>query len=251
VLDDFTEIRARYKLLGQFIAAIIAILAGAIISKIQIPFTSVNLNLGFFSVPITIIWIIGVTNAINLIDGIDGLSAGICIIASMVYCIVFLFHGQYYSAIISFALMGSLFGYIFFNFPPAKIFMGDSGSLFLGFILSILPLASFPQSSTSLLLPMTMLAIPILDVLAAIWRRTRDKKNVFSPDRFHMHHKMIDLGISTRNILAIVYGLCLILGIVFILFDFSKSKNYIFISAVWTIAIAFFIVLHITKRKKK
>jgi UDP-GlcNAc:undecaprenyl-phosphate GlcNAc-1-phosphate transferase len=251
VLDDFAQIRARYKLIGQFVAAIIAILAGALITQVQIPFTDFTIHLGYFSIPLTILWIIGVTNAINLIDGIDGLSAGISIIASMVFCIVFLFHGQYYSAIISFALTGSLFGYIFFNFPPAKIFMGDSGSLFLGFILSVLPLASFPQSPTSLVLPMTMLAIPILDVIAAIWRRTRDKKNVFSPDRFHIHHKMMDMDLGVRTILAIIYGICLILGIVTIIFEFSISRNFLWLSSAWCVTIGFFIYLHYRSKRDK
>ena len=249
VMDDFAEMRARYKLIGQIIASALAIYSGAIISNISIPFTDITIHLGIFTIPLTLIWIIGITNSINLIDGLDGLSSGISVIASMIFGIVFLLNGQFLSAIICFALVGTLFGYLFFNFPPARIFMGDSGSLFLGFLLAVIPIATFPDSGTSLILPITMLSIPILDVVAAIWRRIRDKKNVFSPDRFHVHHKLLDLGLNNRNILAIVYGLCLILGIVIILFESSTNTGYIYVIIAWAIVSLFFSYLHFKKRK--
>lgn len=248
VLDDFAQMRARYKLIGQFIAAGFAILGGALISQIQIPFTAISLELGIFSIPITLIWLVGITNSLNLIDGIDGLSSGISIIASMIYGFVFLMHGQLLPAIICYALVGSLFGYLFFNFPPAKIFMGDSGSLFLGFVLALLPISAFPESSTSLVLPITMLSIPILDVVAAIWRRKREGRNIFSPDRYHVHHKMMNLGLSTRNILAIIYGLCLVLGITAIVFESSKKQNFIVVLFSWVLIASFFLFLHYTKK---
>jgi len=251
VLDDFAEMRARYKLLGQIIASIIAIIGGATISSIQIPFTETVIQLGYFSIPLTIIWIIGITNALNLIDGIDGLSSGISIIAAMIYGFVFLLHGQYLPAIISYALVGSLFGYLFFNFPPARIFMGDSGSLLLGFILSILPLVAFPTSGTSLILPLTLLSIPILDVVSAIWRRTRDGNNIFSPDRFHVHHKLMDMGLNNRNILAVIYGLCLFLGIITIVFESTDSKYFLLIIIAWLVISLFFVYLHYKKKDHK
>jgi UDP-GlcNAc:undecaprenyl-phosphate GlcNAc-1-phosphate transferase len=250
ILDDFAEMRARYKLLGQLIASILAILGGAVISSIQIPFTEITVQLGYFSIPLTIFWIIGITNSINLIDGIDGLSSGISIFAAMIFGFVFLLHGQYLSAIICFILVGSLFGYLFFNFPPARIFMGDSGSLFLGFLLAVLPIATFPSSGTSLIMPMTMLSIPILDVISAIWRRTRDKQNVFSPDRLHVHHKLLDMGLNNRNILAVIYGLCLLSGLAAILFE-SSDNNYIFILFAWILVSIFFIYLHYKKKDSK
>jgi len=248
VLDDFAEMRARYKLLGQFIASILAILGGALITKIEIPFSGFTIELGYFAIPLTIIWLIAITNALNLIDGIDGLSSGISIIAAMIFGFVFLLHGQFLPAIISFALVGALFGYLFFNFPPAKIFMGDSGSLFLGFILALLPIATFPQSGTSLVLPVTMLAVPILDVIAAIWRRKREKQNIFSPDRFHVHHKLLNMGMNNRNILAIIYGLCLVLGISAIIYESSQNHNFLFVLPSWIVISIFFIYLHYNKQ---
>ena len=249
ILDDFAEIRARYKLIGQLIASILAVLGGALITRIGIPFSLYTLELGYFAIPLTILWYTGISNSLNLIDGIDGQSSGIGIIASMIYGFVFLLHGQFLPAIICFALVGSLFGYLFFNFPPAKIFMGDSGSLFLGFILALLPIATFPQSETSLVLPMTMLAIPIFDVIAAIWRRKREKRDIFSPDRFHVHHKLMNMGMSNRNILAVIYGLCLLLGISAIIFESSQGNRLFYVLPAWCLIAFFFIFLHYKKRK--
>ncbi|MBN2656118.1 MAG: undecaprenyl/decaprenyl-phosphate alpha-N-acetylglucosaminyl 1-phosphate transferase [Spirochaetales bacterium] len=249
VLDDFAQIRARYKLLGQFIASILVVAGGAQIERIQIPFSGVSLELGLLAVPVTILWLVGISNAINMIDGVDGLSSGISIIASLVYGFVFLLYGQLLPAIIIYALIGSLFGYLFFNFPPAKIFMGDSGSLFLGFILALLPIAAFTGESTSLVMPLTMLLIPILDVVAAIWRRKREKRNIFSPDRFHLHHKMMNLGLSVRNILAVIYGLCIIMGVSVIVFESSGRENYFIILCSWIIVIIFFLYLHYSKKE--
>lgn len=251
ILDDFAQIRARYKLLGQLIASILAIAGGALISQVEIPFSSITLNLGYLAIPITIIWFIGITNALNLIDGIDGLSAGISIIAAIIYGFVFLLHGQFLAAIISFIIVGALLGYLFFNFPPAKIFMGDSGSLFLGFVLALLPIATRPQSGTSLFLPITMLLIPILDVISAIWRRKRDKKDIFTPDRFHVHHKLMNMGLNNRNILAIIYGLCLLLGISAIIYESSKVHNFITVLPSWIVVSLFFIYIHYKKRTHK
>lgn len=248
ILDDFAEIRARYKLLGQFAASILAVSGGALISRIGVPFSSMTIELGYFAIPLTIIWLIGITNSLNLIDGIDGLSSGISLFAAMIYGFTFLMHGQFLPAIISYALVGSLFGYLFFNFPPAKIFMGDSGSLFLGFILALLPIATFPQSETSLVLPITMLSIPILDVISAIWRRKREKRNIFSPDQFHVHHKLMNMGMNNRNILAIVYGLCLLLGISSIIYESSRGRSFIYVLPVWSLISIFFIFLHFKKR---
>lgn len=249
ILDDFAEIRARYKLVGQFVASILAIFGGALITRIGIPFSAQTLELGYFAIPLTICWYIGISNSVNLIDGIDGQSSGISIIAAIVYGFVFLLHGQLLPSIICFALVGSLFGYLFFNFPPAKIFMGDSGSLFLGFILALLPIATFPQSGTSLVLPMTMLAIPIFDVIAAIWRRMREKRDIFSPDRFHVHHKMMNMGMNNRNILAVIYGLCLLLGSSAIIFESYQGNRLLYVLPAWCVIAIFFIFLHYKERK--
>lgn len=247
VLDDFAQMRARYKLMGQLLAAVLAVMGGAVISRITLPFAGSIIELGYFSIPVTVIWLVGITNSLNLIDGIDGLSSGISIIAGLIYGFVFLIHGQFFAAIITYALVGSLFGYLFFNFPPAKIFMGDSGSLFLGFILALLPIAAFPKSGTSLVLPITMLLIPIMDVVAAIWRRKREDRNIFSPDRFHIHHKMMNLGLSTRNILAVIYGLCLFLGVSSVIFEASGRKYFFIVIPGWFIIVCFFLFLHYKK----
>lgn len=249
VLDDFANMRARYKLIGQIIASAIAVWGGASINQIQVPFTELIIELGYFTIPITIFWLVGLSNAINMIDGLDGLSSGISIIAAMIYGFVFLLNGLYMPAIISYALVGTLFGYLFFNFPPAKIFMGDSGSLFLGFLLALLPISASPASETSLVLPITMLSIPILDVVAAIWRRKREKRNIFSPDRHHIHHKLLNLGMSNRTILAVVYGVSLILGVVVIIYESESGQNFLPVFVTWIIIACLFILLHYNKKE--
>jgi len=246
VLDDFANLRARIKLAGQIAAALLVILGGAGIRNLSIPFTDITLALGWGGPALTLIWLVGMTNAVNLIDGMDGLSAGICAMATFIYGIAFLITGNYMLSIVSFTLLGSLFGYLFYNFPPARIFMGDSGSLTLGFILSLLPLLAAPESGTSLVMPVAMLAIPIADVLAAMLRRKRKGLHFFIPDREHMHHKLLDMGLDERQILALIIGLQIIAGFGIFLFIFlSGPVRYIPVVVSMALVILMFFYLHV------
>lgn len=252
LLDDFANLKARIKLAGQVIAAVLVIAGGTMIRNFTIPFFEITIDLGWFGPVLTLLWIVGMSNAVNLIDGMDGLSAGISAVTCFVYAIVFLIMGNYMLAIIAFTLMGSLFGYLFYNFPPAKIFMGDSGSLTLGFILSILPLLAAPESGYSMVMPVLMLFIPIADVLAAMIRRRRKGQHFFIPDKEHMHHKLLDLDLNARQILSIIVGMQVFSGFCMILFVFIPGplKSLPILIALLMVT-ALFIFLHWDRHYRK
>ena len=226
VIDDFRPIRAYVKLIAQIVATLILIVGGHTFSHIFLPFININLDLGIFSYPLTFIWIIGITNALNLLDGMDGQAGGVSAIASITLGLVALFVGQFNISITCFILAGALIGFLIFNLPPAKIFMGDGGSLTVGFFLAAIPLIfqGSEMKGELILVTIAILLIPILDVFAAIIRRTRSGISFFQPDRGHIHHKFIDFtSLSTKGILAVIYTLSTISGIFVILFIFNNN----------------------------
>jgi len=196
ILDDFKNIRPLYKLIGQIAAALVIIFSGNYFSSFYIPFVNIKIDSIFIGQIVTLIWIIGVTNAVNLIDGMDGFSGSITAIISISMGISSLIIGNYEQALILFILFGSITGFLIYNFPPAKLFMGDSGSLFIGFILACMPLYSFDNeySSYALILGVSFLIIPIFDTFAAIIRRKIRRVPFQSPDMDHLHHKLLAMG---------------------------------------------------------
>lgn len=245
ILDDFADLKARVKLIGQIAASLLVIIGGVGIRYFSIPFSEITINLSYFGPVITLIWLVGITNAVNLIDGMDGLSTTIASLATFIYAVIFLLTGHYLLAIICFTLMGSVFGYLFYNFPPARIFMGDSGSLTLGFLLAVLPLIASPESGTSLVMPVIMLAIPMADVLAAMIRRKRKGLHFFVPDREHMHHKLLNMGLDERQILSIISGIQIFSGFSILFFHFMESSlRYIPILMAGLLVLTMFIYLH-------
>ncbi len=215
VLDDFVEFRAIYKLLLQLFGVFIAIGAGLNIDRIEIPLTTWVLQLGLFGPFVTLLWVVGITNAVNLIDGMDGQAGGYSFLALGVLGLYSALVGNWLPALVCFTAAGVLFAFLIFNFPPAKIFMGDSGSLMLGYLLAVVPLMGGEASLFHhyWLLPAVLVLIPLADTIAAILRRLRAGRPVWSPDKFHMHHKLLALGLSTRTILAIVYSTTLLTAI--------------------------------------
>ncbi|MDP2815881.1 MAG: MraY family glycosyltransferase [Rectinemataceae bacterium] len=217
VVDDFVSLRARFKAMVQFGAALLVVGMGFRFRVVFIPWGGGTLNLGFLSVPLTLAWIVGVTNALNLIDGMDGLLGGITVFAASAFGFFFAFNGDLSSTVICFALAGASAGFLVYNLPipKAKIFMGDSGALFIGFTLSVLPLLNQTETSAEvgLISAVTVLGIPVLDTLAAIYRRQRAGVHFFTPDRGHMHHMFLDLGYSVWGILARTYLMCLLLDL--------------------------------------
>ncbi|SEC33683.1 UDP-GlcNAc:undecaprenyl-phosphate GlcNAc-1-phosphate transferase [Paenibacillus sp. GP183] len=212
-LDDRFQLSPKWKLLGQIIAAFIVVSFGLKIDLVNIPFGETNLDIGWLSIPITILWIVGVSNAINLIDGLDGLSAGVSGIATITILILALMMPNVTVVLLSVILLGSIVGFMFYNFHPAKIFMGDSGALFLGFALATLSIMGFKQAAVvSLLIPIMILGVPLSDTFFAIMRRYVNKMPISAPDKSHLHHCLLQLGFSHRTTVLIIYGIALVFG---------------------------------------
>ncbi|MCJ7777944.1 MAG: undecaprenyl/decaprenyl-phosphate alpha-N-acetylglucosaminyl 1-phosphate transferase [Sedimentisphaerales bacterium] len=211
LIDDVKGLRARVKFCAQIIAAVAVCASGARIQSVTIA-DWLTLNFGWFSWPLTILWITGITNAVNLADGLDGLAAGISAVACAVIAIFAIYSGHIFMAIMMLALLGSLIGFLFFNFNPAKIFMGDSGSLFLGYTISASSVMCSAKSPAlvGLALPMLALGIPIFDTLFAMMRRFLERRSVFSPDRMHFHHRLLDMGLTQRQVVIIAYVVTLL-----------------------------------------
>jgi len=211
LVDDILGMRARIKLLAQIAASLIVCQVGIRIDSVTIT-DSLVVNFDWFSWPITVFWIVGLTNAVNLIDGLDGLAAGICAVACGVIMILTLRFGMPVMTIIMLSLLGALTGFLFFNFNPAKVFMGDSGSLFLGFTIasSSILCASKAETLVGLALPVLALGIPVFDTFFSMLRRFLERRSLFSPDRSHFHHKLLALGLHQRHAVLIAYGLTLV-----------------------------------------
>ncbi len=205
--DDIQNLKALLKLAIQLLAAALVVGFGFRFSFIYVPFGEGKIEFGYMAWPLTLFWIVGITNAINLIDGLDGLAGGIAAIASASFGIFYLAKGSISSAVLCFTLSGTAVGFLQFNWPKASIFMGDAGSLFIGFTLAVLPLLnqSNEYSEIGIISSITILGIPILDTLAAIWRRTRDGVHFFTPDKGHIHHLLLVRGYGIWKILRILY----------------------------------------------
>jgi UDP-GlcNAc:undecaprenyl-phosphate GlcNAc-1-phosphate transferase len=215
LIDDFRDLRAVLKFVFQIIAAVLVTVGPFRIERITIPFIWYDLELGLFSYPVTIVWIVAISNAVNFIDGIDGLAGGTTAITVLFVGVIALIVGQGVTAMLAVGLFGTLVAFLVFNGPPARIFMGDSGSYILGFIAGVLPLILADGSGNTIdMLPaITLLALPILDMTSSILRRMRRGRHPFGADREHVHHKLMDHGLNTWSILLVLYSVCIILGI--------------------------------------
>lgn len=221
IVDDKYQLAARYKFIVQLVAAIIVVLSGLEITYINFPFGHV-IEFGYFSIPITILWIVGITNAINLIDGLDGLAGGVSIIALITIGGLAISLGDPFVALISFLLIGSTLGFLVFNFYPAKIFMGDTGAMFLGYMIGVLSILGFKNATLfSLIVPIAILGVPILDTLLAIVRRVVHKKPLYSPDKMHLHHCLLNLGFGHRQTVILIYCIGALFSVVAIIFNQS------------------------------
>ncbi|WP_052659506.1 glycosyltransferase family 4 protein [Bacillus alveayuensis] len=213
-IDDICQIKPWQKLIGQCFAAVMVLIDGLYINFLTIPFMEQSIPVSaWIAIPISFIWIIGITNAVNLIDGLDGLASGVSIIASTSIFIMALLTGNIEVALLSMALIGSTFGFLLFNFHPAKIFMGDTGSLLLGFLLSVHSLISFKQVTfITFIIPVLILAVPIVDTTVAIVRRKVNKKRIMEPDKNHLHHRLLDSGFSHRRAVIFIYFISIFFG---------------------------------------
>ncbi len=238
IRDDIKSVSPKTKLLIQVLAACIVLAAGVRVNFMTHPINGV-IDLKYFSYPLTILWIIGVTNAVNLIDGLDGLAAGVSAIAAITLGIVSLIEGVTAIAFIPFILAASILGFLKYNFHPAQIFMGDTGSLFLGFNLATIAIIGLTKSATviSLFLPIVILGIPIMDTLFAIVRRYYNGKPIFSADKDHLHHRLLALGLSHRHTVLAIYGVSLLLGVSAVLMAVVTTAQGMLIMVVTTLGV--------------
>jgi len=218
IIDDVMALKASIKFVIQILAAIIVALCDVRINAISMPEVIVPggiLSLGVMSFPVTVLWIVGVTNAVNLIDGLDGLAVGVSSIATFSLFFIAILAGEPVVAILAAALAGSCLGFLPYNFNPAKIFMGDTGSTFLGYMLSIICIQGLFKGYViiSFIVPFLILGLPIFDTAYAIFRRIKNKQPIMSPDRGHLHHRLIDMGFSQKQTVAILYIITMILGL--------------------------------------
>lgn len=250
VWDDFKPLRARYKFLVQAMAALLVVLAGYRFQRLSFPEIGLVFQFGWLSYPLTFIWIIGIINAINLIDGVDGLAGGISVIILLWYAVIYLMMKNVQAWQFSLLLIGAIAGFLCFNFPAprAKIFMGDTGSQFLGFFIALLPIWDTVQWGISPISPpyaAGLTLIPILDTFAAIWRRVRDKRGIYEPDREHTHHKLMALGCTALQVDGILYGLQFVSGLCIALsLTIGKAFRVPLVIAAYGIVILFFVLLH-------
>lgn len=233
VLDDKFVLKAWAKFFGQLAAAFIPVCSGLKIDFVTLPFGG-ELHLGWFGYIITILWIIGITNAINLMDGLDGLAGGISVICLSTILITAVIDQQFLVIAMTIVLIGSTIGFLIFNFHPAKIFMGDTGALFLGYMLSIISVIGFFKSvaTFSVMVPILILAVPIFDTLFAIIRRLINGQKIYSPDKYHLHHCLLAIGFSHRTTVLIIYSIATLFGIAAVVFSNSTlwSSLVIFMS---------------------
>lgn len=218
-IDDMKNLPALVKLAVQILAAVIVVMSGIRIEHIQIPFFNTAEFSYMFSLILTIGWIVGVTNAINLIDGLDGLSTGLSLISCLSLMIIFALNDSPIIAIILItALAGALTGFLPFNFNPAKTFIGDTGSNFLGYSLAVISILGVAKTYTLIVIvaPLIVLALPVFDTIMAIVRRVlkgKSLKAIIQPDNGHLHHKMLRKGFSQKQAVLILYGISATLGI--------------------------------------
>jgi len=216
IIDDTRPLKPWIKLAFQILAAFVVVFSGIMIEEITNPFSPFGFTeLGFLSIPLTVIWIVGITNAINLIDGLDGLAAGVSSIAMLALLFISIFAQQFGVVYIIAALAGGTLGFLPHNFNPAKIFMGDTGSNFLGFALASVSVMGMMKSyaTIAIAVPVLVLALPIFDTAFAILRRLLNGKPIMQADRGHLHHKLIDMGFSQKQTVIVLYIISGFLGI--------------------------------------
>lgn len=249
ILDDFKNLRAIIKLFAQIVAALIVVFSGFRFKQIF------NWTLSIpISYILTICWIIGVINAYNLIDGLDGLSGTLTFTTSVTLGILYFSSGNFESGV-CFCLAAAILGFLCFNWPPAKIFMGDSGSQFLGFVIAILPFYTTSSDSfefNKFFMVIVLTSFPVFDTIAAIWRRLREHRSVMSPDASHLHHKLLHLGFSKKATLVLVLIFQILLCVTVVL-SYCMSKRslidgIILLSVAIVFMIVFFAIIHFTNR---
>jgi len=219
VIDDMKELSAKAKMGGQILAALVTVLGGLQIEFITIPGGNV-IEFGVLAAPLTMLWIVAIINGINFLDGLDGLAAGVSSIVLLTFSVLGILMGSPIVALLGFLLLGSTLGFLIYNFHPAKIFMGDTGSMFLGYMISVLAVLGLFKNVAifSLAVPIIILGVPILDTSVAIVRRIINKKPLGAPDKYHLHHRLLNLGFSHRQTVVLIYAMSAMFSVAAIMF---------------------------------
>ena len=206
-IDDRWELRPRLKLLGQVLAAVAVVAGGTVIHFVTNPFGGM-IYLGWWGVPITIVWIVSVINMFNFIDGLDGLAAGVAVIACVPLFSVAHQLGYGFVALLLLALAGSTLGFLRYNFSPASLFMGDTGAMFLGLMLGSLAVEGTLKgaATVALAVPVLILGLPVMEIVCSVVRRFRNGVPVYQADQGHLHHRLLNLGLSQRQAVLLLYG---------------------------------------------
>jgi len=244
IVDDVNPLKARYKLIGQIIAACIVVYYGNIILK-EVYLFNYYINFGDLAPYLTILFIVSCINAINLIDGLDGLASGISTIYYMTIAIIAIITNRIggLDIILSIIMTGATLGFLVFNFPPAKIFMGDTGSQFLGFIIAIIALLGFKNVTfNSLVVPIVILAIPIFDTLFAILRRALKGEPIGTPDKEHFHHQLLKMRFSTRTTVLIIYTINIAFAAISILTTLGDNKIATYLYIILAVILLFIVL---------
>lgn len=242
-LDDALQIRARWQLIGQLAVALIAVALGVLVDGIANPFGPGTIRLdGIFAVAFTVLWIVGLINSINFIDGLDGLSSGIALIAAATLGLISLTtavgpSGQPFVAVLCFVLAGALLGFLRWNFHPASIFVGTSGVMFVGYTLAVLSILGTAKVAVALL----VLGVPVIDTFWIIVRRLASGRSPFTPDRGHVHHRLLDLGMSHTQTVLLIYGISA--GLAALTFVLSgQGQLYAFLGVVVASGLVLFVL---------
>lgn len=271
LVDDLRGLSFKSKFAVQIAAAVAVWYAGFRIDAVSLPLLPDSTQLAWLSLPITVFWIVGITNAINLIDGLDGLAAGTALIMTSAVAAIAMVQQQEGVVAASVALVGALIGFLVFNFNPAKIFLGDSGSMFLGFVLAVISIRGAQKGTTAVavLAPLLILALPIFDTSAAVLRRFAqlavedpgerrrmvhvlgNVNRLFLPDRGHIHHRLLDLGLSHRTAVLVLYGVVTLLAAA-ALADVALHSRLVAVLLLCTLfaVIASFVLVALRRRKR-
>jgi len=248
IIDDVYRIGSLLKFIAQLAAAGVVVWQGVVVQQIHI--FGEWIHLGYFAIPLTILWIVGLTNAVNLIDGLDGLSCGISTISAVSLLMVTILIGEFRIALLIAILAGACLGFLPFNKNPAKIFVGDTGAMFLGFVLAVVSIQGVfkVHAVVTFVIPFLILGVPIFDTMFAMLRRLLTGRSPFSPDRGHLHHRLIDMGFNQKQSVRILYAVSALLGISSVMLI---MRHVVFAVVIIAISLAISVVTWIIFRDKK
>lgn len=243
VADDILNLSPKIKLVAQVIVAVIMYFGGFQVTQLSNPFTN-PIHLGLFSLPFTVLWIVGLTNATNLLDGMDGLVAGVAAVMALSLAIINILGGNALVALLTFSLAGAVLGFLPYNFTPARIFLGDSGSLFIGIMMAGISTISLFKAATATLviIPVLLFALPLFDTTQVVIGRLRRGQHPFSPDRTHVHHRLLSLGLNQRQAAIFLYVVTLFLGVAAIILSWRITAEAFVTLAIIALALCFFFV---------